>query len=166
MANNSEVIITGITPAKKGKDAKFGNWIVIDQSGEFYFDRSVVATIWFVGGGCDGTGGAWNGNEVDVNLEPIPDTGTGDSYSGSGGDGGYVFSVANVSIPKNQPLSSVIAERNDKSGTSFSFGEFTYSCDQLGYVSRTGGAAGSLPMAAVGEKNGRFRIWRDCQKAV
>lgn len=158
---NVQVTVSGIIPAKSGVDAKYGNWFLIDQSGNFSLDHSVVATVWVVGGGCDGTAGIWRGNNVtDGGGNPIPDTGTGVSYSGAGGDGGDVFVVMNVKIPKNQTLTSVIAERNDKSGTSLNTGEVIYRCDHPGFVSRTGGTGGYIPLAPVGE------AWADQDDAV
>lgn len=120
MTNNKNVTVnvSGIVPALSGTDEKNGNWFLIDESGEFSLDRSVTATIWLVGGGCDGERGEWNGNRNETVGDPIINTGTGTSYAGSGGDGGKVFTAYNIKIPKNQKISSIIAQRNDKNGTS------------------------------------------------
>lgn len=142
-----QVSVSGITPAVSGED-----WFLIDQSGDFSIDHSVIATIWVVGGGCDGTAGIWNGNTVSGDGNPNPNSGTGTSYSGAGGDGGYVFSVMNVKIPKNQTLTSVIAERNDKTGTSLNANGVIYRCNQSGSTYQTGGAEGSIPLPLDGEK--------------
>lgn len=157
---NIQVNITGITPKEQGQDAQYGNWFLIDEDGDFSLDHSVNATIWLVGGGCDGTAGEWNGNDVDVNYDPIVDTGTGTSYSGAGGDGGYVYTATNVKIPKGATLTAVIAQANDKSGTTLNTGKTLLECNQTGYVSKNGGAAGSLPTAPVGEE------WSDMADAV
>lgn len=143
---SDQVAVSGITPAKSGND-----WFLIDTSGDFSLDKSIIATIWLVGGGCDGTSGVWNGNTVDSNNNPIPDTGTGTSYSGSGGDGGYVFTARNVKIPKNQNVSTIIANANDKSGTSLSFNGVDYYCNQSGSILRNGGDGGSLPLPSSGQ---------------
>lgn len=143
---SSQVTVSGITPIESGDD-----WFVIDETGSFSLDKSIIATIWLVGGGCDGTEGIWNGNTLSGGT-PAPNTGTGISYSGSGGDGGYVFTAMNIKIPKNQSLSVVIADVNDKSGTSLSINGTTYYCNQSGSISREGGAGGSLPLPNSGDK--------------
>lgn len=150
-STNIEVNVTGIAPKEKGQDSQYGNWFLIDEDGEFSLDHTVNATIWLVGGGCDGTAGEWHGNDVDVEYKPIIDTGTGDSYSGAGGDGGYVFTAMNVKITKGATLTAVIAKVNDKSGTTLDTGKTLIECDQTGHISKIGGAAGSLPTAPTGE---------------
>lgn len=149
---NIQVTVSGITPAKTGKDAQYGNWFLIDQSGDFSVDKPIIATIWIVGGGCDGTAGVWNGNDISSDGNPIPDTGTDTSYSGAGGDGGYVLILMNVKIPANQTLTSVIAERNDKSGTTLTTDSFAYRCNQSGSICEKGGAKGSIPLPPTGEQ--------------
>ncbi len=141
-----------MTPIETGD-----NWFLIDESGDFTLDSGITATIWLVGGGCDGTGGVWNGNTVHYdetleNNDADPDTGTDSSISGSGGDGGFVYTAYNVKIPQNTTLTSVIAERNDKEGTSLKINGTTYSCDQLGYVYQEGGAGGIVPLPKAGQK--------------
>ena len=148
--NKIQVSVSGITPAESGED-----WFIIDQSGEFSVDRNIIATIWLVGGGCDGTGGVWNGNNVVPSgntNDAIPNTGTGNSISGSGGDGGFVLTILNVKIPKNTTLNSIIAERNNKSGTSLNIGGTIYKCEQSGCVFRRGGEGGIVPLPPSGEK--------------
>lgn len=157
---NVQVTVSGITPAKTGKDAQYGNWFLIDQSGEFSLDKPVTATIWLVGGGCDGTAGIWNGNEIWSTGNPKVNTGTGTSYSGAGGDSGYVFFVMNVEIPKNQTLTSVIAERNNKSGTSLDVSGLILRCNQSGSFYQEGGKGGSIPKADTDQQ------WADQGKVV
>ncbi len=157
---NVQVNITGIVPKQQGQDSRYGNWFLIDEDGVFSLDHTVTAVIWLVGGGCDGTAGVWNGNDVDVNLDPIIDTGTGDSYSGAGGDGGCVFTAMNVKIPKGATLSAVIAQANDRIGTSLNIGSTLFKCDQTGCIAQNGGAAGSLPTAPASE------AWSDQADAV
>ncbi len=154
-SSNIQVNVSGIVPAVNGD-----NWFLIDKSGDFLLDRSITATIWLVGGGMDGGDGVWNGNNVDTNNEPIVDTGTGDSYGGDGGDGGYVVVIENVKIPKNVTLNSVIATANDKSGTTLTVSADVYSCGTEGYTAKIGGKGGCMPMAAVGEQ------WTDQALAV
>ena len=148
---NVEVNISGVIPKLKGVDSRYGNWFLIDENGEFSLDHTVAAAIWLVGGGCDGTAGTWNGNQISGST-PIPDTGTGTSYSGNGGDGGYVLTVMNVKIPKGQILTSVIAENNDKSGTSLNISGVTYKCNQAGGRFLKGGEGGNLPLPPDGVK--------------
>lgn len=146
-SSTGKVTVSGIPLAQEGDD-----WFLIDQSGSFSLDKNIVATIWLVGGGCDGTAGVWNGNEIDSSYEPIPDTGTGISYSGSGGDGGYVLILNNIKIPKNKTFMAVIAESNDKSGTSLDLETVSYKCNQSGSILRAGGKSGSLPLPSAGSQ--------------
>ena len=46
------IFISGIAPALQGD-----NWFLIDKSGEFTLNTTVMAEIWLVGGGMDGTDG-------------------------------------------------------------------------------------------------------------
>lgn len=144
---NIKVNVSGITPVENGTDPRYGNWFLIDESGEFSLDRSVIATIWLVGGGCDGTAGIWHGNPISEEGKPIVNEGTGTSYSGSGGDGGNVCTVYNVKILKNQTIDSVVAQVNDKTGTSLDVGGVIYSCSQIGCISQIGGEGGNIPTA-------------------
>lgn len=151
-----QVTVSGIAPVASGED-----WFVIDESGTFSVDKNMTATIWLVGGGCDGGSGVWNGNDVDVELEPIPDTGTGDSFSGSGGDGGYVTEFTDIKISANTELTAVIAEANDMGGTSLNIDGRKYECKTPSqYIYHPGGDGGSLPLPDAGEK------WADQNMAV
>ncbi len=176
VTNKTQVSVSGITPALSGE-----GWFVIDKSGTFFLDKTVTATIWLVGGGCDGTAGKWNGNILkEINSEdigkynpdsiiyddsgvprlsgnPVPGTGTDTSYSGAGGDGGYVFTVTNVKIPKNQSLISVIAESNDKDGTSLDIQGVLYQCGQPGCIYKTGGEGGNLKLPSFDNNEGWWR---------
>ncbi len=151
-SKNVQVNVSGIVPKQQGQDTQYGNWFLIDENGDFSLDHAVTATVWLVGGGCDGTAGVWNGNTLGDDASPIPDTGTGISYSGSGGDGGYVNTLMNVKIPKGLTLTSVIAQRNDKSGTSLNIDGTLFKCDQTGSKSLVGGAGGSVPLPESGKK--------------
>ena len=154
MTNNKNVTVnvSGIVPALSGTDEKNGNWFLIDESGEFSLDRSVTATIWLVGVGCDGERGEWNGNRNETVGDPIINTGTGTSYAGSGGDGGKVFTAYNIKIPKNQKISSIIAQRNDKNGTSINISGSTFKCNQTGYTFQIGGKGGNILKAPENAK--------------
>lgn len=172
---NVRVNVSGIIPAQSGTDSENKNWFIIDESGEFSVDKNIIATVWLVGGGCDGGDGIWNGNEIycefnedgsikkDENGKdiyyPMPDTwkgfpdiASGTSYSGHGGNGGYVYTVTDVKIPKNKTLTSIVAERNDRGGTSLNVNGTVYRCDGEGYVARSGGMGGSVLPPEPGEK--------------
>lgn len=161
--NNEMVTVSGISPANVGDSTEFGKWFLIDQSGDFSVDKTLNATIWLVGGGCDGGAAVWKGNRIDIkttntdHYTPIANTKTGDgiSYSGAGGDGGYVYKVENVKIPKNKSLTAVIASANNKIGTSLVVDENSFSCSQSGASYARGGNGGSLPPPANGE------LWGD-----
>lgn len=158
-SKNAKVNVIGIAPKMQGEDPRYGNWFLIDESGNFSLDRTITATIWLVGGGCDGVDGIWNGNRIISQGNPDIDTGTGTSYSGGGGDGGCVFTTMNVSIPKGVTLTSVIAQSNDKIGTSLNVSGALFRCDQPGYVLEYGGKGGELPMAEAKQP------WADQSKA-
>lgn len=147
ISGDLDVTISGVIPVQTGD-----NWLVIDKSGDFTFDKDVLATIWLVGGGSDGTAGVWNGNSVDSSGNPNVNTGTGTSYSGAGGDGGYVYTAEKVKILKGQTLTAAIAKKNNKSGTTLNLNGTLYQCNQAGYTSTTGGTGGSLPLPNTGEQ--------------
>ncbi len=155
--SNVKVAVTGITPVASGDD-----WFVIDKSGTFSVDKDIVASVWLVGGGCDGGAGVWNGNDVDVEHDAIVNTGTGNSYSGDGGDGGYVLLLTNISISGNEDCLSVIAAANDRTGTSLTIKGTTYNCNdrEWGSVAQNGGKGGIVPMASEGEQ------WADQSKVT
>lgn len=159
--NNAKVNVTGsVIPKLEGQNIRYGNWFLIDQDGSFSLDKSVVATIWLVGGGCNGDDGIWNGNIIENgNTYPTPNSGTGDSYSGKGGDGGYVLVVGSTKISKGQTLTSVIAQIGDKRGTSLDLGNTILRCDDVGGIARIGGASGVVPLATpdkYADSNGFF----------
>ncbi|MCM1061616.1 MAG: hypothetical protein NC452_15210 [Eubacterium sp.] len=163
MAENKQITITGIEPAQIEE-----NWFIIDKTGDFSVSENIIANIWLVGGGCDGGDGIWNGNEIyyerndDGTIKkdenggniwyPKPDTWTGVSYSGRGGDGGYVSIAKEIKISKNKTLSSVIAEGNDRGGTSLNVNGTVYRCDDVGYIARNGGSGGSIDPPDAGEQ--------------
>lgn len=148
MADNIKVNVSGVIPALTGTDAKFGEWFLIDESGNFSIDTTITATVWIVGGGCDGGNGIWKGNKISPDTKaPIINSSIGDgvSYSGAGGDSGYVYKIGSIEIAKDQILSAVIAEKGDKTGTTFQINGNTYRCNQTGSVFQKGGDGGSLP---------------------
>lgn len=133
MANkNVKVSVSGINPVASGS-----NWFAIDETGTFQIDHDIVATIWLVGGGCDGEKGDWNGK-------------TFVALGGSGGDGGYVYTTSNVSISKNTDCVTVIAEANDKAGTTLTINDTKYRCNQSGYTKTIGGGGSSITGSATG----------------
>lgn len=137
------VVVSGITPVAEGDD-----WFCLDTSGSFSVDKTIIATIWVVGGGCDGGDGNW------ISYEPIlgsdgywhikPGTGSGTSYAGNGGDGGYVHVIDKIKIKKNIDNTLVVAEVNDMDGTSVTINGATYSCNDTPYIARKGGKGGGV----------------------
>lgn len=140
---NKKVTVSGITPIAEGED-----WFCIDESGTFSVDYTIIATIWLVGGGCDGGDGEW------ISYEPIfgsdgrwhikPNTGSGTSYAGNGGDGGYVHVVNKVKISKNTDCNAIIANVNNARGTNLTVNNIKYSCDDTPYIARKGGKGGGV----------------------
>lgn len=123
---NVEVNVSGITPVASGND-----WFAIDETGTFSIDRSINATVWLVGGGCDGEAGTWT-EETQV------------ATGGKGGDGGYVYMALNVKIPKNFGCNTVIAEVGDRSGTALEIGGLMLRCNQSGFTSAVGGNGSTI----------------------
>lgn len=135
---NTQVTVTGVPVVQSGVTSNGENWFLIDQSGEFTIDHSVIATVWLVGGGCDGEdGGAWNGKTD--NSE-----GTGKSYGGNGGQGGYVFMITDVKIPQNKQCTATIALSNSPNGTSAVINGTIYICNGSGAALKSGGTPGSV----------------------
>lgn len=143
-----KVSVSGIVPVESGD-----NWFAIDKSGDFSLDKTVDATIWLVGGGCDGGAGSWIGYDSeqleDGTWRVVEGTGTGTSYAGKGGDGGYVYTAVNVKIPKGENCSAVIAAANDKSGTSLVINGVTYKCNGSGHSAKVGGKGGGVELSTV-----------------
>lgn len=137
----SQIVFTGLQPTLKGQ-SNGKQWFLFARSGVFDININTKANIWIVGGGCDGTGGVWNGNEIEQVGQPIKGTGTGTSYAGDGGDGGYVLSVTNVLLPKKVNLITEIADDNDKTGTTFDINNTIYKCSSGSYLE--GGIGGNL----------------------
>lgn len=97
--------ISGLQPVQTGGEWEHGNsWFLFDESGTFSVDKDIKARIYLVGGGCDGGNGDGNA---------YARTGTG----GSGGDGGYVYTIPSVLIPKNTDCRLTVAGKKDKSVT-------------------------------------------------
>lgn len=130
---NIKVSVSGITPVASGE-----NWFAIDETGIFSLDKSITATIWLVGGGCNGEGGSWTEE-------------TFTALGGKGGDGGYVYKVDNVKIEKNTECNAVIAEVSDKSGTTLEIAGTLLRCNQVGYSSTIGGSGSSITGNSVGD---------------
>lgn len=144
------ITVSGITPAQVS-----GNNILIDKSGSFTVCQSIIATIYLAGGGCDGERGYWYGNRIiNGTATPILNSNTGDkSYSGAGGDGGYVNVITNVKIDENKPVSVKIAQSNDRTGTSITVNGITYYCNSTNDC-REGGIGGEVPAAEASDTNG------------
>lgn len=140
---NKKLVVSGVPLAAEGED-----WFCIDTSGTFTLNYTIIATIWLVGGGCDATDGEW------ISYSPImgsdglwhimPNTGSGTSYAGNGGDGGYVHAVSKIKIPRNVDCVAVIAEANNVNGTNLTINGIKYSCDDSPYITRKGGKGGGV----------------------
>lgn len=143
-----QVTVSGIAPVASGED-----WFAIDESGTFSVDKTITATIWLVGGGCDGSAGEWIGYDTVQKSsgywEVVEGTGTGTSYAGKGGDGGYVFTAMKVRIPKGVNCVAEIAERNDQTGTSLNVNGEIYRCDSSGAVCKVGGSGGGVELSTA-----------------
>ncbi len=113
--------ISGITPAIFKDD-----WFVLDKSGSFSLDESVWATIYLVGGGCDGSDGYYEESKKIV-------------HGGVGGDGGYIFRFGKIALFKNIEYTVEVAEPNDKIGTSITIRGEKYTCANMGRQVRKGG---------------------------
>ena len=77
-----------------------------------------------------------------------------------GGDGGYVYHTSGVNISKDVNLTSTIAEIADRTGTTLTYNNTVYSCDQSGSTAASGGSGGSLPKARDNHK------WADQSSAI
>lgn len=165
-----EVNVRGIYPKYKGNHERFGRWFLIDESGDFSLDHSIIATIWLVGGGCDGEKGYWNNDSgkqctadrdqgaiLDDN-DPNKGTKLAGGRSGKGGDGGYVLVMHNVKIPAKANLFAVIAESNDQTGTALYIEDDPYRCNDSGSFYKKGGEGGWVPSLAEAEANGWIKF--------
>lgn len=164
--NTEDIVVTvsGTASTQTGEDQEYGKWILIDGSGDFTIDKNITATIWIVGGGCDGTDGYWigeNGEHCTANRDQPQSLEDGDpnkgikyagGESGKGGDGGYVLVLNDIKILANANLSAIIAKRNDQTGTSLSIESTTYQCNQSGSFLRLGGTGGIVPSAIGNEE--------------
>lgn len=117
------VSVSGLTPAVSGDD-----WFLLDKSGSFALDKTVMAVIWLVGGGCDGDkGGRINDNAC---------------YGGKGGDGGCVYRFGKIKLDKNTEFEVHIAGANERGETSFKKGQIIYRADGFGAKMALGGDSG------------------------
>lgn len=132
------MIISGIIPAITGN-----GWFVFDRSGSFSLDESVWASIYLVGGGCDGENGYYNAEKNTY-------------HGGKGGDGGYVFKFGKVVLFKDVEYDISVAENNDKSGTSITINGRVYNCGDMGCSKIIGGLGGIINsnFKFVSPKNG------------
>ncbi|MCM1166284.1 MAG: kinetochore protein SPC24 [Lachnospiraceae bacterium] len=88
------------------------------------------------------------------NDDPNKGTKLAGGRSGKGGDGGYVLVMHNVKIPANVNLSAVIAERNNKTGTSLNIEGATYKCNDSGSFCKKSGDGGWVPSLEEARANG------------
>ena len=88
-----DITVSGLSPALSGDD-----WFVLDESGEFTLDTTVMAEIWLVGGGMDGTDGFTDSKGI--------------IHGGIGGQGGNVYKFGKVKLSKDTKYEVVIADDN------------------------------------------------------
>lgn len=120
-----KITVSGIETAFDGED-----WILIDKSGDFSLDKTVMATIWLVGGGMDGTDGFTDNR--------------GFHHGGIGGQGGNVYKFGKIKLKKGDKYSVIIGNANEPSGTSFKFGQILFNSGQMGHTYTFGGAGGII----------------------
>ena len=118
-----DITVSGINIAQSGND-----WFLIDESGEFTLDKTIMATIWLVGGGCDGGDGY---------IDSL-----GIFHGGNGGDGGAVYRFGKIKLLKNVPYSINIADTNKPFDTSFKLGQIVFKSEQIGCIRAFGGNGG------------------------
>lgn len=119
------ITVSGIETAIDGDD-----WFLIDKSGDFSLDNTVMATIWLVGGGMDGTDGFADGRGV--------------YHGGIGGQGGNVYKFGKIKLKKGEKYSVIVGNSNEPSGTSFKFGQILFNSGQMGHICTFGGAGGFI----------------------
>lgn len=118
-----DIAVSGIDIAQSGDD-----WFLIDESGEFSLNKAVMATIWLVGGGCDGEDGYIDSRNI--------------FHGGNGGDGGSVYKFGKIKLLKNVPYSINIADTNKPFDTSFKLGQIVFKSGQIGCTRALGGNGG------------------------
>lgn len=126
-----KVTISGIETALDGDD-----WFLLNKSGDFSLNKTVMATIWLVGGGMDGTDGFTDNR--------------GFFHGGIGGQGGNVYRFGKIKLKKDENYSVIIGNSNEPSGTSFKFGQILFNSGQMGHTYTFGGAGGIInPNGAI-----------------
>lgn len=125
------VTVNGIETVLDGDD-----WFLLDKSGDFMLDKTVMATIWLVGGGMDGTDGFTDNH--------------GYYHGGIGGQGGNVYKFGKIKLKQGEQYAVMIGNANEPSGTSFKFGQILFNSGQMGHTCVFGGAGGIInPEGAV-----------------
>ena len=126
-----DITVSGIETALDGDD-----WFLLDKSGDFSLDKTVMATIWLVGGGMDGTDGFTDNR--------------GYYHGGIGGQGGNVYKFGKIKLKAGEKYAVMIGNANEPSGTSFKFGQILFNSGQMGHTCVFGGAGGIInPEGAV-----------------
>lgn len=120
-----KITVSGIETVIDGED-----WFLIDKSGDFSLDKTVMTTIWLVGGGMDGTDGFTDNR--------------GFHHGGIGGQGGNVYRFGKIKLKKGDKYSVIIGNANEPSGTSFKFGQILFNSGQMGHTYTFGGAGGII----------------------
>lgn len=119
------IIISGLTPVANGN-----NWFLLDTSGTFSLDSTIMAEIWLVGGGMDGEDGFTDSQ--------------GFFHGGTGGKGGNVYKFGKIKLKKDTNYTIAVAEANDLSGTTFKFGQILLNAGQTGHKFTFGSAGGII----------------------
>ena len=134
--------INGIEPSAIGD-----SWFAFDKSGSFSIDEPIWATIWLIGGGCDGKDGYYDENKKIV-------------HGGVGGDGGYIYKLGKIPLFKNIEYSVKVAEPNEKSGTSIFIRGKNHTCADMGRLVRKGGLESMINYrkAVVNSQNGLMGV--------
>lgn len=149
MAEN-DLVFSGLQPTinKTGTE----NWFLIDKAGAFQINHTIKGKMWVVGSGKDGTAGEWNGNRIETVNNPIPNTATGTSYAGNGGDGGIVAYFTDILIPKDSNVYTTIGLLSNPNGTDVTIDGKTYRCTDTSEVRSKGGKGGYLPPPEADKK--------------
>lgn len=118
-----DITVSGIDIAQSGD-----GWFLIDESGEFSLNKAVMATIWLVGGGCDGEDGYIDSRGI--------------FHGGNGGDGGAVYKFGKIKLMPNVSYAVNIAGVDESLDTSFKIGQIVFKSGQIGCTRALGGNGG------------------------
>lgn len=127
----TDYTVSGLMPVLTGDVTKFGeSWFLFDTSGTFSTDKDLNCTVFLVGGGCGGEKGYGNNGGNSIGSE---------TKGGQGGNGGSVFVLSEITIPKDTEIKITVAEADDPTGTIFEWLEHIYNCNDESSSSTVGG---------------------------